>query len=102
MKPLKHIFPWLLVLAIGLAGTGLRLNAFERHQIRLQGIGFELVYPDSEPALIEATQAELMRLGFYKGLIDGICGRGTLTAQVRYLEALLNGKRFASIYQKGD
>ena len=68
----------------------------------MQDIGFELVYPDSEPAMIEAAQAELMRLGFYEGIIDSDCGKLTLEAEVRYLKMLLDGKRLVSIYGKEE
>ncbi|KKL58939.1 hypothetical protein LCGC14_2220340 [marine sediment metagenome] len=61
---------------------------------------FKPIHPYDAPLAIRAVQAELMRLGFYKGKVDGKAGVLTLSAEVEYLEAILDGKKFKNIYEQ--
>lgn len=101
MNPLKAATIWLLICfglaaifaAGGLVGYDLCLWDMQTTQL-----AFEPVYPDSPPIKIVATQAELMRLGFYEGLNDGKCGKLTLAAELKYLCALIQGETFDTIW----
>lgn len=105
IKPIKAIIVILAIAMIPLAfcmsREGLVDLEAQNRDVNITGASpsFEIVYPDSNSLSIIATQAELMRLGFYKGKNDGKCKELTLEAEVRYLLALMNGEKFKSIWE---